>query len=181
MSEYRVATRYAKALLDLAKEEQSLDEVYKDIQQVVAVIQSHAELRAVLENPIIKQDKKQNILSEVFGKTLQDQILRFFNIMIQKGRAGLIYGLGKEFINLYYQEKNIQKASVTSAAPLSDEHLGELKKILEQETGSSILLEHIVQPDIIGGLIVRVGDRQIDASVSGKLDRLEKHFKEELI
>lgn len=177
MSEYRVATRYAKALLDLAREEQSIDAVYKDMQQVVETIADHAELRAVLENPIIKQDKKEAIVQAVFSKTLQHQVLQFFNIMIRKGRSGLLYGLGKEFINLYYIEKNIKKASVTSAIPLEAEHVQALTRLLEEETGNAILLEQLVDPALIGGLIVRVGDRQIDASVSGKLDRLEKHLK----
>lgn len=181
MSEYRVATRYAKALLDLAREENSIDAVYEDMRYVVELIKEHAELRAVLENPIIKQDKKQQIVEAVFGKAVQDNVRRFFNIMIKKGRAGLLYGLGREFIVLYYKEKNIQKASVTSAASLSAAHSNTLKQLLEQETGSTIILDELVEPDLIGGMVVRVGDRQIDASVAGKLERLEKHFKEELI
>lgn len=181
MSEYRVATRYAKALLDLSREEKSIDAVYKDMQYLVNLIDEHAELRAVLKNPIIKLDKKQHIVEAIFEGRVADTVARFFNIMIQKGRADLLYGLGREFITLYYQEKNIRKASVTSATSLSTEHSAALKQLIEQETGSTIILEELVRPDLIGGLIVRVGDRQIDVSVAGKLDRLEKHFKEELI
>ena len=181
MSEYRVATRYAKALLDLGKTEQSIDVVYKDMQHVVEVIRTHPELRAVLDNPIIKLDKKERIVQAVFGKSIQEQVLRFFNIMIRKGRSNLIYELGKEYINLYYIEKNIKRASVISATPLHTDHVKALTQLLEEETGSTIQLEQQVDPTLIGGLIVRVGDRQIDASVSGKLDRLEKHLKTESI
>src|SRR5690606_12522772 len=105
----------------------------------------------------------------------------FFKMMVNKGRAGLIFPTAVEFVEQYNRELNIVKAKVISASPLSQDHRDQLTALLEKETDSTILLENEVDADLIGGLVIRVGDRQIDASVLGKLQRLEKHFKEELI
>src|SRR5690606_41194245 len=93
----------------------SLEEVKRDMEQFIAVLRQNKELQAVLKNPIIKQDKKRNILNSLFGSIIHPSIAAFFNIMVRKGRAGILYATAYEFIREYNEVKNIVKAKVTSA------------------------------------------------------------------
>ena len=174
MSEFKVASRYAKSLIDLSRENNALEEVKRDMEQFIAVLRKNKELQAVLKNPIIKQDKKRNILSSLFGSIIHPSIAAFFNIMVRKGRAGILYATAQEFIREYNEVKNIVKARVTSAEPLSPENEKAVAALVRQYTGGEVLIENTVKPDLIGGFILTVGDRQVDASIAGRLQKLER-------
>ncbi|SEM98350.1 ATP synthase F1 subcomplex delta subunit [bacterium A37T11] len=177
MSEFKVASRYAKSLIDLALEQNALEDVKRDIEQFVAVAKANTELQAVLKNPIIKQDKKRNILQALFGATIHPAISAFFTIMVRKGRAGILYATAQEFIREYNEVKNIVKAHVTSAETLSDVSKKAIAALVKQYTGGEVIIESSVKPDLIGGFVLTVGDRQVDASISGRLNKLEKALK----
>lgn len=176
MSIFTVASRYAKSLLDLAQEQGQLDTVRKDMESVISVLKSNSELLAILKNPIIKGDKKRNILAAIFEGNISPIILSFFYILVNKGRAAILLDIAQEFIREYNEAKGIVKASVTSATALSEANLAELQQIITDEIKAEVILKNIVDPSLIGGFVVRVGDRQIDASIAGKLNKLEKHF-----
>src|SRR5690606_12780242 len=177
MSEFKVASRYAKSLLDLAQEEGKLEAVKRDMEQFAAVLKANPELRAVLENPIMKQDKKSSSLDALFGGKTDPSVSAFFGIMVRKGRAGLLYATAQEFIRAYNEVKGIVHATVTSAATLSAENLDTLRNVLSKEVNAEVVLRNNVDPSLIGGFVVNVGDRQIDASIAGKLKKLERHFE----
>lgn len=176
MSIFTVASRYAKSLLDLAQEQGQLDAVKAEIESVISVLKSNAELLAVLKNPIISGDKKRNILAALFDGKVNPIILSFFYILVNKGRAAILLDIAQEFIRTYNEAKGIVKASVTSATALSERNLAELKQIIAEEIKATVVLKNVVDPSLIGGFVVRVGDRQIDASIAGRLNKLEKHF-----
>ncbi|RZF58179.1 F0F1 ATP synthase subunit delta [Sphingobacterium corticibacterium] len=176
MSIFTVASRYAKSLLDLAEEQGQLDAVKGDIEGVVSVLKSNTELLAILKNPIIKGDKKRNILAAIFEGNLNPIILSFFYILVNKGRAAILLDIAQEFVREYNETKGIVKASVTSATALSEANLADLQKIITEEIKAEVILKNTIDPALIGGFVVRVGDRQIDASIAGKLNKLEKHF-----
>ena len=176
MSIFTVASRYAKSLLDLAQEQGQLDTVKGDIDGVISVLKSNHELLAVLKNPIISGDKKRQILASLFEGKISPVILSFFYILVNKGRADILLEIAQEFVREYNEVKGVVNASVTSAAALSAANLAELQKTIAAEVKAEITLKNIVDPTLIGGFVVRVGDRQIDASIAGKLNKLEKHF-----
>lgn len=176
MSEFKVASRYAKSLIDLSIEQGNLETVKQDMEQFIAVLRSNKELQAVLKNPIMKQDKKQNILAALFKDKIHPSISSFFDIMVRKGRGGILYGTAQEFVREYNEVKGIVNATVTSSATLSAENFEALRQVIAKETGAEIILDNKVDPSLIGGFVVKVGDKQIDASITGKLNKLEKHF-----
>ncbi|GGH04571.1 ATP synthase F1 subunit delta [Sphingobacterium alkalisoli] len=176
MSVFKVASRYAKSLIDLAQEQGSLEVIKDDMEQIVAVIKSSSELQAVLGNPIIKIDKKKSILEALFKDKVRPEILEFFNIMVRKGRSELVYATAQEFIREYNEVKGIVKAEVTSASALSDTNLQALNAKIAQEINAKVLLTNKVDKSLIGGFVLKVGDRQLDASIAGKLNKLERHF-----
>lgn len=177
MSEFKVASRYAKSLIDLAQEQGKLDEIKSEMEQFIGVLKSNSELLAVLRNPIIKQDKKISILDGVFQGKLNPLVVSFFQLLIRKGRGQVLFSTAQEFIREYNEVKGIVKATVTSATPMSDANLETLKGQISNQINASIILENKVDPALIGGFIVTVGDRQIDTSILGKLNKLERHFQ----
>lgn len=176
MSIFTVASRYAKSLIDLAHEQGQLDAVKEDVESVILILKSNSELLAVLKNPIISGDKKRNILAAIFEGKINPVIVSFFYILVNKGRAAILLDIAQEFVREYNEAKGIIKASVTSATPLSEANLAELQKTIEEEVKAQVILKNIVDSALIGGFVVRVGDRQMDASIAGKLNKLEKHF-----
>lgn len=177
MSVFKVVSRYATALLELSQEQNALEDVKKDLEDFAKTLKSNSELRAVLANPIINIDRKVKILNALFEGKIHPLISKFFTLMVRKGRGSVIAATTEEFARIYNQLKGIEHATITSAAALSESVLAEIKKILEEETGSTVLLKNTVQEDLIGGFVIKIGDRQLDASIAGKLNKLERHFE----
>lgn len=176
MSEIRVASRYAKSLIDLAIEQNHLEDVKKDMQLFADVLRGSTELQAVLKNPIISLDRKIGILKELFSSKVSKVTLSFFDIMVNKGRAEVLYATAKEFIEQYNLHKNILKAKVESATELNAAAEKEIIAAVQQATGKEIILEKVVNPDLIGGFVLTVGDKQFDASILKGLNSLRKEF-----
>jgi len=176
MSEITVAIRYAKAIIDLAIEQNSLEEINNDMELFVRTIKANPQLHAVLANPIIYHDKKIKILEQLFGGKVSKLTIDFFKIMINKGRAEVLTVAAQEFLNQYDVKKNIIKATVVSAAALSEENKNTIIAELKESTGGTIKLTAKVDPDLIGGFVLTVGDKQIDTSVAASLAKLKKEF-----
>lgn len=178
MSEIQVASRYAKSLIDLSVEQNALEMVREDIEVFIGTCRTSPQLQAILKNPIIGLDKKLNILEGVFAGKLHEMILSFFKIITRKGRSEILYATAKEFINQYNILKNVVKATVTSASPLSKENISQIEEVVKQATHGEVILTARVDPDLIGGFILKVGDKQFDTSISGKLNKLKKEFEQ---
>ena len=176
MSEVTVAIRYAKSLIDLAEEQKSLEAVNKDMEFFLSTLKANPQLAAVLANPIIYHDKKVKILDSLFGGKVNQITIGFFNIMINKGRAEIIQAAAHEFINQYDVKKNIVTASVVTATPLSEANKKVIIADIEKSTKGTVKLSVKVDPSLIGGFIITVGDKQIDTSIAGSLNKLKKEF-----
>lgn len=177
MSIFTVASRYAKSLIDLSKEQGKLDVVKDDMEQFIGVLKQNPELLAVLRNPIMKIGKKKSILKALFEGKIDPMILSFFYILISKGRGGILYDIALEFIREYNEVRGIVHATVISASSLSAEHLQQLQQQIAEQIGAEkVILHNTIDPSLIGGFVIKVGDKQIDASIAGKLNKLEKHF-----
>lgn len=173
-----VATRYAKSLLDLALDTGKLEQVYKDMQLIKSVSVSNDDFVNMLENPIIKTDKKQTILKKIFDGVIDELTMKFMMLMAEKRREGLLDDISKAFVEQYKKYKNITTAVVVSASGLDPQAREQLlAKIREAAPGEVDLHEH-VDKSLIGGFKVKVGDRQIDATILRKLNDLRKSFSE---
>lgn len=178
MSEIQVASRYAKSLIDLAGEQNAVETIKKDIELFLDTCRANPELQAILKNPIISLDKKANILDGLFAGKVHGMILSFFTIMIRKGRSEILFATAKEFISQYNVLKNVVKATVTSASPLSKENISQIEDVVKQSTKGEVILTSIIDPKLIGGFILKVGDKQFDTSISSKLSKLRKEFQQ---
>lgn len=176
MSEYKVATRYAKSLIDLAEEQNQLEAIKADMVLFVQTLRINTTLSAVLRNPIVSPSKKVSILSAVFTGKVQPVTLGFLNIMVTKMRSEILYDTAKEFVEQYNFKKHIVKAVIVSAVPLSDINRADVIAVIDKATNGTAILEEKVDPKLIGGFILTVGDRQFDTSISNTLNKLKKDF-----
>jgi F-type H+-transporting ATPase subunit delta len=157
----------------------TLSAVKEDMDLLSKTMAESRELRLLLRNPIVKHDKKLAILKAIFGGKVSDMTLRFFTILTEKNRESAIEGIGPEFLAQYNAQQGIQSAEVTSATPLTAVARLEIRKLVTAQTGlTEVQLTEKVDSELIGGFVLRVGDKQIDDSVRTSLRRLRTSLQE---
>lgn len=174
----RAAQRYAKAILSLAKDKNSAEAVNKDMQTISATVLNSRDLENMLTSPVIKNSIKKSALLEIFKEI--DAITKgAIDILLENGRINILHLVARQYIILFNELNNLKQAVVTTAVPL-DKGLEEqvLAKVKEL-TGSQATLKNVVDEDILGGFVLRVGDLQYDASVARNLARLERELKDD--
>ena len=173
----KAGARYAKSLLDLSKEQNAVEEVKNDMVFFEKVVDDHSELEAILKNPIVPLDKKQGILQGIFGGKVHAITASFFKLIVSKGRSSILYDTSEQFIAQYNAIKGIVTAEVTSTSSLTDANKAEIISLVKKELGANeVLVKEKVNPELIGGFILKVGDRQFDASIASGLTKLKKEF-----
>jgi F-type H+-transporting ATPase subunit delta len=179
MADSRATARYVKSLLDLAIEKNLVEEVHRDMLFFTDVVSKSRSLDLLLQNPIIKHDKKLAILKSLFGGKVHNLTMSFFDIITRKNREPILKSIAREFHNAYNLYKGIGIASVTTATPLDDKLRSEIEKLVrEYSDKKQIELVEKVDPDLIGGFVLNVGDRQVDASIRSKLKTLKVNFSQ---
>lgn len=175
MSVSRIATRYAKPLLDLALENNKLDIVVSDIETFQKALKNR-DLYLLMKSPIIKFDKKLDIVSAIFKGKVDDLTFSFVELMINKGRENVFPEIVDAFIAQYKVYKKITSVTLITAKPLLKSELDSIKsKLINSDiTDESIEVTEKVDPSIIGGFVIKIGDKLYDASVIHKLDQLKK-------
>lgn len=181
MSELTVAARYAKSLIDLAQEQRIVEEIRNDMDFFLRTLKASPQLKAVLANPIVSHSKKVTILDEIFAGKVNRASIAFFKLMVNKSRGEILYFTANEFINLYDIKKHIVKATVVSASTLSEANKQKMIADIQAATGGTIKLDAKVDPSLIGGFVLTVGDRQVDTSIASDLNKLKKEFAQRVL
>jgi len=177
MSNIRIASRYAKSLLDLAIEQGKLEKAVDDIKLFQDAI-SNRDLLLMVKSPIINGDKKRSVFKAIFDGKIDELTSAFFDIIIKKSRESALPEISQAFMAQYKVHKNITTATVTTAAPIDEEQLGKIKsEMVNLGLGSgSIELVKKIDPEIIGGFILEVNDKLYDASVKSRLAKVKKEI-----
>jgi F-type H+-transporting ATPase subunit delta len=173
MSIATVASRYAKSLIELAKEKNVVDEVYKDMLLFSKTADENSILMKVLGSPVVRHEKKLGILKGLFQEKVNPVSFSIFNIITRKNREAILDSIADEFVTLYDEYKGIQKATVVSTTALTPEARQTFIQSLEAATGKKIALEEKVDESLVGGYILRIGDKQVDASLKSQLNALK--------
>lgn len=171
-----VASRYAKSLLDLAVEKGQLDAVYTDMLQVKAVSDASKDFILFLNSPIIKSDKKIAAIKAVFEGKLNPMSLGFLTIVASKRRESVIPEMAQSFIEQYRTHKNILTAVVTSANGLDAATKQKALELVKTQLNGEIELVEKTDANLIGGFILKIGDKQLDKSVARQLSNLKKEL-----
>lgn len=173
----RAAIRYAKAVLDLTSEASTSKEVYGEMKDVQKTIEGSKELQLMLKSPIVKQEDKRAVLQEIFQENSKT-ILNLMDVLMDNKRPNLLEGVAESYISQYNKQEGVVEALVTTAMPL-EEHLEQkvMAKIKELTGATNVLLTKKIDPSILGGFILRVGDMQYNASIANNFDQLKKELK----
>jgi F-type H+-transporting ATPase subunit delta len=174
----RLASRYAKSLLDLAIERGQLEAVYADMQYLRDLIRSSRDLAVMLKSPVISSDKKQAVINAITAGNIGELTLAFTRLLIAKHREGELVEIIPAFMTQYRQYKGIHTVKLTTATPVSEETKA---KIVAQVKSSGnidkIELETAVNPDLIGGFVLQTGDKLVDASIAYELHEIGRQFE----
>ncbi|CAI8399189.1 MAG: ATP synthase subunit delta [Flavobacterium sp. SCGC AAA160-P02] len=176
MKDARPALRYAKALLNLAKETKVETEVNMDMQLIASTITNNNDLMVLLNSPVIKPSDKKKVLKKMFSNQINVISLGLFDLLQENKRMNLLLSIAKQYSIIFDFLKRVQIAKVTTAVPLTEQLENKVMDKIVELTGNKANLENIINPAILGGFILRVGDVQYDASISNHLNELRKEF-----
>jgi F-type H+-transporting ATPase subunit delta len=169
------ARRYAEAAFQVAQRDGTLETWRAELDEAAAVT-ADEQVERMLANPAVALETRLEMAQSIFGKVVSKPVLNLIGLMLRRGRIDQLPRVTAEFRRLDNARQGITLATATSAAPLSPEDVRALTARMEQFTGGRVELDLQVDPSLLGGLVVRVGDRLIDGSVRGRLERLRNQL-----
>mgnify|MGYP001083865281 CR=1 FL=1 len=176
MSEYRIASRYAKSLLSLAVENGKLEEVHSDMQLLSQLAAENRDFELMLKSPVVLHQKKLAILNKVFTGKVDAMSLSIFQLLTKKHREEYLPLIAQEFHHMYNDHMGIAEATVTTTYVLDKKSKEAFEDVVKSITKKKVELTEVVDESLIGGFVLKVGDRQIDDSVSSRLKALRVEF-----
>ena len=176
-----VSKTYAKALFELAVEGQMVDQILAEYEFVKDSFDEFPEFLEIVKSPKIAVEDKKNILVETFGEKVSETLINFFKILVDKKRSDVIREVYDDFSVMVDEEKGLVVARVESVIPLEANEIEALEAKLSKVTGKTVTIDNVINPDIMGGLVVKVGDQVLDGSVKHKLDNLKHELAEIII
>jgi F-type H+-transporting ATPase subunit delta len=177
MKETIIANRYAKALFEFALEQDILEKIRQDMDLLISVCKSNKDFRLLLKSPVVKFDKKVAIIIQIFGKKINNESLRYLQLIIRKRREAYIQSIAEHFIALYKDFKGIKIARLLTADNIDDGMRHRILQLLKKYTNAQIELIEEIDPLILGGFVLEVEGRQYDASLLTGIKKLKREFE----
>lgn len=168
----QLALRYAQAIYELAADKQALEAVEGQLMMVEEALTTSSDFATLLFHPQVPIEAKKDTVSKVFGSDLTEYVRNFLFLIIDKRRESALLAIIREYRALANQARNIAEAEVTTAMPLREAEAKALASKLSAVSGKSVVLKTQVDSRILGGVIVKIGDKLIDGSVLRQLDAL---------
>ena len=165
-----IANRYAEALFQLSEEENITKEIYNELHDVVEVIKNNKELDNVLKSPLVAKNEKTQLIEALFNNKINNDLKNFLKILVEKGRISSLKSIELTFKELLNDKHNIIEGTVISAIALTEKQVKELEEKLSKKYNKNVTLENEVDQSILGGVLVRLGNTQIDGSVKTRLN-----------
>ena len=174
MIKSQVGRRYSKAIFDIAEEKNQVKEIYELLNSAMVLYRTDKEFKNFIRNPLISNEEKKSVLNEIFGKDNRDN-LNILLYILDKGRINCIKYIVAEYLKIYYRKNRILDVRATFTKELTDEQKKKLIDKLSQKTGKEINLEIKIDKNILGGGIIRIGDKIIDGSIRRELDNWKRN------
>jgi len=172
-----VAKRYAQAIFELGVETSNVALLTDDVKRLAQAYEASAELRSVLENPLVSAEDRKALVDELSTRLNLSPLGRnTFGLLVERRRIAALPAIAKELAKLADERAGIVRGKVTSAVPLSETYFQKLQREIESLTGKKVLLERNQDPELIAGLVVQIGDRIIDGSVRARLDQMREQL-----
>lgn len=173
MGSFRIASRYAKSLLQLAEEKNQLEQVYADMKNVDSILTASRDLRLVFKSPIIPPDKKLTITQKLFADKITPLLLQFLTLLIKKNREAYFHDIVSSFIEQYNAIKGITPVKLVTAVKLERAQVSEMINALKaKELLKEVELTEEVDESLIGGFLLKYGDKMLDDSIKRRLSEL---------
>lgn len=176
MIERRIVRRYATALFNAARRAKAIDRVESDLGLVSYTLEAMPSLMEAMHSPLVPRERKKTILRDIFADKVHEVTLSYFDLLVEKRREEVVLDTEPEYIALADEARGIVKAEVTAAVRLTQEEESRLAARLSAMTGRQAQLSVEVDPDIIGGVMVKIGDTVIDGSIRGQLEALRERL-----
>lgn len=173
MIKSQVGRRYSKAIFEIAEEKNQVKEIYEMLNSAMILYRTDKEFKNFILNPLIDNEQKKSVLNEIFGKDNSEN-LNILLYILDKGRMNCIKYIVAEYLKIYYRKNRILDVKATFTKELTDEQKKKLIDKLSQKTGKEINLEIKIDKDILGGGIIKIGDKIIDGSIRRELDNWKK-------
>lgn len=173
MIKSQVGRRYSKAIFEIAEEKNQVKEIYEMLNSAMVLYRTDKEFKNFILNPLIDNEQKKSVLNEIFGKDNSEN-LNILLYILDKGRMNCIKYIVAEYLKIYYRKNRILDVKATFTKELTDEQKKKLIDKLSQKTGKEINLEIKIDKNILGGGIIRIGDKIIDGSIRRELDNWKK-------
>ena len=175
MSSTRAAIRYAKAILDMANSKSAANEVSQDMTLIATTINGNAELNTFIQNPTVKVEVKESALLEVFS-SVNNVTKGLFHLLLENKRFEILESIALEYNKLFDEANGIEVAKVTTAIAMTPELEAKVLAKIKEFSNKKVTIENIVDASIIGGFILRIGDKQYNASVANRLQVLKREL-----
>ena len=181
MSVTRIASRYAKSLIDLAQEQNKLERVKEDVESFLEVTKVR-DFYMFIKSPIVNPSKKKSVLHQLFDGKYDPMTTTFLDILLRKGRERYLPEIAREFLAQYKIIKHISTVKLTTAVAVSDQTVEIIRKQLEESniTDDNVEIMTEVDPEIKGGFKLEIDDKLVDASIAYRIERLRKEFDKNL-
>lgn len=176
MNESKISTRYAKALLLLAKEQNILEEIRGNVESLNELIIKAPEVKNLFEIPNIKPSLKLELINKLFKDAFNPVMLSFLKLVVKNNRELFLPSILRVFVDLFKRDKNIKTVVLTTARPVGRKIRNIIKDYIIKEFDFNIELSENIDARLIGGFILRIEDQQINASVSNHLNRIQKEL-----
>ena len=173
MIKSQVGRRYSKAIFEIAEEKNQVKEIYEMLNSAMVLYRTDKEFKNFILNPLIDNEQKKSVLNEIFGKDNSEN-LNILLYILDKGRMNCIKYIVAEYLKIYYRKNRILDVKATFTKELTDEQKKKLIDKLSQKTGKEINLEIKIDKNILGGGIIKIGDKIIDGSIRSELDNWRK-------
>ncbi len=181
MDQSKISVRYAKAFISLAKEKDVLETLKKDIDIIFHLCTDSSDFRLLLESPVIKTSQKIKLFDSIFKGKIGETSLNFVKLIAENKREVHLPGICRNFIQMYKQDQGVKTAVLTSAVALDSQIINKIKSQLEVEYKAKVELSEEINPELIGGFVLRVDDQQMDASLASQLRKVKAKLLESQI
>ena len=169
--------RYSLALIDIAKENNMLDEIYEQFKIVVKELTKEKKMWELINIPSIETSQQKQLIQTIFGGGINPYLNNFLMVLFDKNRFNELEFIFSAFKDYYFVEKNTVEASVLSVIKLSEEHIKAIQEKLEKRTNKNIIVTNEIDESIIGGIVIYFGDQVIDGSIRSQLNSMKIELK----
>ena len=175
-----IVQTYAVSLFEVAQEEKKEELLLAQLGEVCALMREYPEFLRLLSSPVITKEEREQLLEQDFSGQVDLYLLNFLKILAQADRISCLEEIEKAFRALYYQQRNIQPVIAVTAVAMTEELQRRFCDKLEFSLGKKILLENQIDPSILGGVVLKIGNRQMDDSIKNRLEAVRRQILENI-